>query len=47
VGLFDASGSGGGFAGGLGGKLFSGCLLSGGFSCGLFSACHLNLNDNF
>ena len=40
VGLFHASGGGGGFTGSLGGELLAGGFASGGFTGGLFGAGH-------
>jgi hypothetical protein len=43
VGLLDTSGSGGGLAGSLGGKLLAGSLSSGGLASGLFGTGHVDL----
>jgi hypothetical protein len=45
VGLLDSSGSGGRFAGSLGGQLLPGGLASGGLSCGLLGTCHCDSSD--
>ena len=45
VGLLDSSGSGGGFAGSLGGQLLPGGLASGRLSCGLLGTCHGDSSD--
>ena len=45
VGLLDSSGSGGRFAGSLGGQLLPGGLASGGLSCGLLGTGHCDSSD--
>jgi hypothetical protein len=45
VGLLDSSGSGGRFAGSLGGQLLPGGLASGGLSCGLLGTSHCDSSE--